>query len=63
MRVINTTVLGHYPLMLLSCVTTGMHYFADVLGELIVTAIVILATRPLNPAFNALAAKTSIGAR
>jgi membrane-associated phospholipid phosphatase len=34
-------------LVLLSCVTTGMHYFADVLGGLIVTAIVIVATRPL----------------
>jgi hypothetical protein len=34
-------------LVLLSCVTTGMHYFADVLGGLIVTAMVIVATRPL----------------
>ncbi len=34
-------------LVLLSCVTTGMHYFVDVLGGLIVTAIVIVATRPL----------------
>ncbi|HKD36440.1 MAG TPA: phosphatase PAP2 family protein [Pirellulales bacterium] len=34
-------------LVLLSCVTTGMHYFVDVLGGLIVTAIAIVATRPL----------------
>jgi PAP2 superfamily len=34
-------------LVLLSCVTTGMHYFVDVLGGLIVTSIVIVATRPL----------------
>jgi membrane-associated phospholipid phosphatase len=34
-------------LVLLSCVTTGMHYFVDVLGGLIVTGIVIVATRPL----------------
>jgi membrane-associated phospholipid phosphatase len=37
-------------LVLLSCVTTGMHYFADVLGGMIVTAIVIVATRKLCPA-------------
>jgi membrane-associated phospholipid phosphatase len=34
-------------LVLLSCVTTGMHYFVDVLGGLIVTLIAIVATRPL----------------
>jgi membrane-associated phospholipid phosphatase len=44
-------------LVLLSCVTTGMHYFVDVLGGLIVTAIVIIATRPLLPACNTLTAK------
>jgi hypothetical protein len=33
--------------VLLSCVTTGMHYFVDVLGGLIVTVIAIVATRPL----------------
>jgi membrane-associated phospholipid phosphatase len=44
-------------LVLLSCVTTGMHYFVDVLGGLIVTAIVIVATRPLLPACKTFAAK------
>lgn len=34
-------------LVLLSCVTTGMHYFVDVLGGLVVTAVVIVVTRPL----------------
>jgi membrane-associated phospholipid phosphatase len=34
-------------LVLLSCVTTGMHYFVDVLGGLIITVIAIVATRPL----------------
>ncbi len=36
-------------LVLFSCITTGMHYFADVAGGLVVTAIVILATKNLFP--------------
>ncbi len=37
-------------LVLLSCVTTGMHYFTDVLGGLAVTALAVYATRNLYPA-------------
>ncbi len=36
-------------LVLVSCITTGMHYLADVVGGLIVTAIVIGAMRGLCP--------------
>jgi membrane-associated phospholipid phosphatase len=46
-------------LVLLSCVTTGMHYFVDVLGGLIVTAIVIVATRPLLSACKTLAPQSA----
>ncbi len=36
--------------VIVSCITTGMHYLADILGGLIVTAIVIGATHGLCPA-------------
>lgn len=37
-------------LVIASCVTTGMHYLADIVGGAIVTAIVVVATRGLLPA-------------
>ena len=36
-------------LVLISCITTGMHYFIDVAAGLVITAVVIVATRGLCP--------------
>ena len=40
-------------LVLISCVTTGMHYFVDVAAGLAISAVVIVATRGLCPATTA----------
>ncbi len=49
-------------LVLLSCVTTGMHYFVDVLGGLIVTVIAIIATQPLVAGLAPLRKEPPVGA-